>query len=200
MVVPEVPRHARSDMDAGTGVGLRRAPSFKVLSSGNTRARTGSLTLGSRSIQTPVLWLGHSLKSHVRLTSRGDPAAALPILVSFAELRGNSAALGRSRKQGLHDAFKHDGPILLDSGINRPLSRRSLGVLWPVRRRYCSGARSPPVACGLAVDKHETVAQIARKSGSHAPALCIIFADAGGSRLYDQANPPMLRAYRGADR
>jgi 7-cyano-7-deazaguanine tRNA-ribosyltransferase len=93
------------------------SPIFEILATGNTRARAGLLTLGNRTIQTPVVWFGHSLKSRIRVTGRGEPGAEpLPILLNFAELRGNSAALNRVRLQGLHGAFEHHGPMLLDSG------------------------------------------------------------------------------------
>lgn len=92
-------------------------PSFRVLSRGSTRARTGALTLGSRIIETPVIWLGHSLKSRVRANDSNDTdAASAPILLNFAEFRRSPAALHRARLQGLHSAFEHCGPILLDSG------------------------------------------------------------------------------------
>jgi 7-cyano-7-deazaguanine tRNA-ribosyltransferase len=106
---------------------LPQVATFEVLSHGTTRSRAGILTLGTRSIQTPVVWLGHTLKSRVRFISDGD-LEPLPILMSFAEFRDNGTALDRSRRQGLHRALEHAGPILLDSGGYAFQKRRSIDL------------------------------------------------------------------------
>jgi hypothetical protein len=106
---------------------LPQVATFEVLSHGTTRSRAGILTLGTRSIQTPVVWLGHTLKSRVRFISDGD-LEPLPILMSFAEFRDNGTALDRSRRHGLHRALEHAGPILLDSGGYAFQKRRSIDL------------------------------------------------------------------------
>ncbi len=106
-----------------------KTPVFEVVTNGNTYARTGLLSLRNKSVSTPVVWLGHSLKSRVRFTNRFVPTGQpLPILVSFADLRGNSAVLNKSLQFGLHRALSHEGPILLDSGGYQFQKMRSIDL------------------------------------------------------------------------
>jgi 7-cyano-7-deazaguanine tRNA-ribosyltransferase len=107
----------------------RHISTFEVISRGNTHARVGVLAIGDKIVPTPVVWLGQSLKSRVRFTNCVGPTAEpLPILVNFAELRGNSVALNKSRVLGLHLVFSHPGPILLDSGGYQFQKMRSIDL------------------------------------------------------------------------
>jgi tRNA-guanine family transglycosylase len=107
----------------------RRGATFSIESIGNTRARSGRLTIGEKTVTTPVLWLGHSLKSRVRVTHEVEPLGGpLPILVNYAELRNNSVALGKSRNRGLGGLMAHSGPILLDSGGYQFQKRRTIDL------------------------------------------------------------------------
>jgi 7-cyano-7-deazaguanine tRNA-ribosyltransferase len=102
---------------------------FDIVSSGSTQARVGTLSVGNKIVRTPVVWLGHSLKSRVRFThSVAATTEPLPILVNFAELRRNSTALKNAKLLGLHHVLAHQGPILLDSGGYQFQKMRSIDL------------------------------------------------------------------------
>lgn len=104
-------------------------PSFNFTLSGNTRARAGVLRVGDHIVSTPIMWLGHSLKSRVRVTHDVEPIGEpLPILINFAELRSNSRAFRDSKRLGLRGFMAHSGPILVDSGGYQFQKRKSIDL------------------------------------------------------------------------
>ncbi|HEY7330341.1 MAG TPA: hypothetical protein VH592_22065 [Gemmataceae bacterium] len=75
---------------------------------------TKRIQIGSRHVTTPLLWLGHDLKTRIRVWSqvRGCPG----IVVNAHQVLSKRRFYVSACEHGLHAHLGYDGPLFLDSG------------------------------------------------------------------------------------
>ena len=87
--------------------------------------RTGTLCIGAWAVPTPILWLGHSLKSRLLLGEFED-FKDTPLVVSLGDLVERNRLYERIVRTGIHAHVAHEGPIMVDSGGFKFTSHRSV--------------------------------------------------------------------------
>lgn len=78
-------------------------------------ARLGSLELRGRTLETPLLWLGHSLKDNVSPFTRGQ-ASCPQLLVNACEILSRPGNHQGVLEKGIHGYLDYPGTVLMDSG------------------------------------------------------------------------------------
>jgi len=78
-----------------------------------TSARKGILRVNNKTVDTPVLWLSHTIKDNLK------PWGNFPIktlLVNAYEIASRSSAYQSIQKNGIHRFLAYDGLVMMDSG------------------------------------------------------------------------------------
>lgn len=71
--------------------------------------------IAGRSLGAPRMWLGHDLKSRLRVWTRVRDCPGI-MLSAHQVLMSNESFLRKSGRQGVHSYLEYQGPIFLDSG------------------------------------------------------------------------------------
>jgi 7-cyano-7-deazaguanine tRNA-ribosyltransferase len=91
------------------------------------KGRIGIFQLGTFKIPTPILWLGHSLKSRLHLSSVFE-TSSFPLLISVGDLIGRDRLREKIVLTGIHKFLAHQGPILADSGGFKLMSQANASI------------------------------------------------------------------------
>jgi 7-cyano-7-deazaguanine tRNA-ribosyltransferase len=91
------------------------------------KGRIGTFQLDAFKIPTPILWLGHSLKSGLHLSSVFENST-FPLLISVGDLLGREKLREKIALTGIHKFLAHQGPILADSGGFKFMSQTNVSI------------------------------------------------------------------------
>ena len=78
-----------------------------------TSARKGKLKINGKTIDTPTLWIGHTIGG------KPEPWKSFPVdnlLVNAYEILKKPSVFGEINKKGIHKYLDFDGLVLMDSG------------------------------------------------------------------------------------